>query len=94
MYVEALPGSKIDGCSFIVEATGRPAIALSGRGKRLDKVLFALLHEVAHILLGHLDGDGLIVDEQDEASYCLFSKASNYFIDNLELFLEHEVQRS
>ncbi|GAA3334626.1 HigA family addiction module antidote protein [Curtobacterium albidum] len=71
VYVEALPGSKIDGCSFIVQATGRPAIALSGRGKRLDKVLFALLHEVAHILLGHLDGDGLIVDEQDEASYTL-----------------------
>lgn len=71
VYVEALPSSKIDGCSFIVETTGRPAIALSGRGKRLDKVLFALLHEVAHILLGHLDGGGLIVDEQEDASYTL-----------------------
>lgn len=66
VYVEALPSSKIDGCSFIVEHSGWPAIALSGRGKRMDKVLFALLHEVAHILLGHLDGDGLIVDDYDQ----------------------------
>jgi HTH-type transcriptional regulator/antitoxin HigA len=66
LYVEALPASKIDGCSFIVEHSGRPAIALSGRGKRLDKVLFALLHEVAHILLGHLEDDGLIVDDHGE----------------------------
>lgn len=66
VYVEALPSSKIDGCSFIVEHSGWPAIALSGRGKRLDKVLFALLHEVAHILLGHLDGSALIIDDSDQ----------------------------
>jgi HTH-type transcriptional regulator/antitoxin HigA len=28
-------------------------IALSGRGKRIDRVLFALLHECAHVLQGH-----------------------------------------
>lgn len=71
VYVEALPASKIDGCSFVVEHSGNPAIALSGRGKRLDKVLFALLHEVAHILLGHLDNDGLIVDEYNERTHTL-----------------------
>lgn len=32
----------------------------------MNKVLFALLPEVAHILLGHLDGDGLIVDDYDQ----------------------------
>ena len=71
VYVEALPASKIDGCAFIVEHTERPAIALSGRGKRLDKVLFTLLHEVAHIVLGQHDGDGLIVDEHEDAGHTL-----------------------
>ncbi|WP_413600318.1 transcriptional regulator [Curtobacterium sp. Curtsp57] len=66
VYVEALPSSKIDGCSFIVGTSGQPAIALSGRGKRLDKVLFALLHEVAHILLGHLDDRPIILDEHHD----------------------------
>jgi HTH-type transcriptional regulator/antitoxin HigA len=63
VYVEALPGAKIDGCAMFVD--GRPIIGLSGRGKRLDKVLFTLLHEIAHILHGHVDNE-LIVEELDD----------------------------
>lgn len=55
VFVEALPSAKIDGCSFVLGRT--PVIALSGRGKRLDKVLWTLLHEVAHVLLGHVTAD-------------------------------------
>lgn len=62
VYVEAFPGSRIDGCAFILD-DGTPAIALSGRGKRLDKVLFTLLHEIAHLTLGHVDGERLILDD-------------------------------
>jgi HTH-type transcriptional regulator/antitoxin HigA len=64
VYVEALPGAKIDGCAMIVD--GYPVIGLSGRGKRLDKVLFTLLHEIAHILRGHVNADNLIVEDLDE----------------------------
>jgi HTH-type transcriptional regulator/antitoxin HigA len=63
-YVEALPGAKIDGCAMFVD--GYPVIGLSGRGKRLDKVLFTLLHEIAHILLGHVDAEHLIVENLDD----------------------------
>ena len=45
---------------------GYPVIGLSGRGKRLDKVLFTLLHEIAHILRGHVDADHYIVEEIDD----------------------------
>lgn len=45
---------------------GYPVIGLSGRGKRLDKVLFTLLHEIAHILRGHVDAERLIVEDLDE----------------------------
>lgn len=63
VYVEAFPGAKIDGCAMFVG--GVPVIGLSGRGKRLDKVLFTLLHEIAHLLLRHVDSDRLIVESLD-----------------------------
>lgn len=65
VHVEAFPSSKIDGASFNLDGT--PVIGLSGRGHRMDKVLFTLLHEVAHVVLDHI-ADGLILDEGDEES--------------------------
>jgi HTH-type transcriptional regulator/antitoxin HigA len=65
VYVESFPSSKIDAAAFLQGDT--PVIALSGRGQRMDKVLFALLHEVAHILLGHLDEGLLVLDELDSS---------------------------
>lgn len=64
VYVESLPGAKIDGCAMTIDEY--PVIGLSGRGKRLDKVLFTLLHEIAHILLGHVDAEHLIVEDLDD----------------------------
>ena len=61
VYVEALPGAKIDGCAFFLDGT--PVIGLSGRGKRMDKILFTLLHETAHLTLGHVKPDQIIVEE-------------------------------
>ncbi len=59
VHVQPLKGCKIDGATFH-DGAG-PVIALSGRIQRLDSILFTLLHEVAHLLLGHLD-DGPVVD--------------------------------
>ncbi len=67
VYVEAFPGGKLDGCALMVDDT--PVIGISGRWKRLDKVLFTILHEVAHVLLGHVTDDGqVIVDDFSEES--------------------------
>lgn len=60
VHTDTFPSSKLDGCAFWVDGT--PVIGLTGRGKRLDKVFFTLLHEMAHILLGHV-GSAPIVDE-------------------------------
>lgn len=62
VYVEAFPTSKIDGAAFSMDGT--PIIGISGRGQRLDKVLFTLLHEVAHVVLGHI-ADAVILDEDN-----------------------------
>lgn len=64
VYVPALPGSKIDGCAMIVDGTR--VIGLSGRGKRLDKVLFTLVHEIAHLTHGHVNDDAPIVEAIDD----------------------------
>lgn len=65
VYVEAFPSSKLDGASFLLGAPDSFVIALSGRGKRLDKVLFTLLHEVAHLVAGHVTPNRMILDEDD-----------------------------
>lgn len=64
VYVPGLPGAKIDGCAMLVE--GVHVIGLSGRGKRLDKVLFALVHEIAHLTHGHVSADSPIVETLDD----------------------------
>ncbi|MBK8462860.1 MAG: helix-turn-helix transcriptional regulator [Nigerium sp.] len=57
IWVEPFNGNKISGVAFPLDHDpAAPVIALSGRGQRLDKVLFTLLHEIAHVRLGHLDG--------------------------------------
>jgi HTH-type transcriptional regulator / antitoxin HigA len=76
VYVPGLPGAKVDGCAMIVDNIR--VIGLSGRGKRLDKVLFALIHEIAHHTHGHVKEDAPIVetieveddpdDQSDEAT--------------------------
>ena len=76
VYVEALPGARIDGCTFFLD--GVPVIGLSGRGKRLDKILFTLLHEIAHLILGHVKPDEIIVEEVEQrASDSTCEKAAN-----------------
>ncbi|WP_123575974.1 HigA family addiction module antitoxin [Luteococcus japonicus] len=62
VFVEQLPGGKIDGAAFLMGDT--PVIAISGRGKRLDKVVFALMHETAHVVAGHLT-EGITIDGAD-----------------------------
>ncbi|GGM81731.1 hypothetical protein GCM10011609_17190 [Lentzea pudingi] len=59
VHIDAFPASKIDGASFKMEGT--PVIGISGRGQRLDKVLFTILHECAHVALGHTE-HGPIID--------------------------------
>jgi HTH-type transcriptional regulator/antitoxin HigA len=62
--VEALPGAKIDGCAFFLGSM--PVIGVSGRGKRLDKILFTLMHEIAHLTLGHVQSEVPIIESLDD----------------------------
>lgn len=69
VYVEAFPSNKVSGFSFLLEDDpNNPVIALSGLGKRFDKVMFTLLHEIAHLVLGHVRPNIYLVDEGEDAS--------------------------
>lgn len=66
VYVESFPGGRIEGmCSML---DGVPMIALSGRGGRFDRVLFTLAHEAAHIVLGHLEEEGICIQSGEESA--------------------------
>ncbi|MXN63204.1 HigA family addiction module antidote protein [Bacillus sp. BGMRC0062] len=68
VYVEAFPSNKISGVSFLLDGDkANPVIALSGLGKRFDKIMFTLLHEIAHLLLGHVTPDAFFIDEDEDS---------------------------
>lgn len=61
VIVEALPGSKIDGCCFWLDKSS-PVIVLSLRFDRVDSFWHTLMHELDHI--EHKEGmDEPVVDE-------------------------------
>lgn len=65
LMVRHLKGTYIDGAVFCMQ-DGSPVIALTGRYDRLDNFWFTLLHELAHLVLGHVSLDnGVIFDDMD-----------------------------
>ena len=53
VFAEGLRGGKLDGAVTVLRDE-RPVIGLTTRGNRFDSVLYALLHECAHLTLGHV----------------------------------------
>lgn len=58
-----LTGSKFDGAALFT-TNGTATVGLTGRYDRFDGFVFTLLHELAHLALGHVTPDsGPLVDE-------------------------------
>jgi HTH-type transcriptional regulator/antitoxin HigA len=67
VFAEGLQGGKLDGAvTFLPDR--RPVIGLTTRGDRFDSVLFTLLHECAHLTLGHITPDGPTIVDDDLTS--------------------------
>jgi len=58
----ALKGSKIDGV-VVLGDDSTPIIGLSTRYDRMDSLVFTLLHEIAHLVLGHVSPGDVRLDE-------------------------------
>ena len=67
VFAEGLRGGKLDGAvTFLPD--GRPVVGLTTRNNRFDSLLFALLHECAHLTLGHITAQsGAILDDDMRA---------------------------
>lgn len=65
VLVEALPGSKIDGACFWLP-NNQPVVAMSLRLDRIDNFWFVLRHELEHVLLGHGQEQGYVLDQDVE----------------------------
>ena len=67
VVVEPIPGSKIDGACFWLTAN-EPVVALSLRLDRIDNFWFVLRHEIEHVLQGHGQDRGFIIDQEIDGS--------------------------
>ena len=64
VFAEGLRGGKLDGAvTFLPD--GRPVIGLTARGNRFDDLLFTLLHECAHLTLGHITSHSETILDDD-----------------------------
>ena len=65
---------------FAARVRGRPVIVLCRKARNPAWMLFILAHELGHILLGHIEDDGALLDEHvDEASQDGEEKEANAF---------------
>lgn len=71
--------SKIDGGVVVLDG-GRPAIGLSLRFDRVDYFWFTFLHEVAHIVLGHVS-DFLGEEFMDSDSHETIEQEANALVE-------------
>ncbi len=63
VFAEGLRGGKLDGAVTFLR-DGRPVIGLTTRGNRFDSLVHTLLHECAHLTLGHIDSSSdTIIDD-------------------------------
>jgi len=80
IHVSAFPpkAKKMDGLAYA--RSGRSAIALCKNTHHSAWLLFILAHELGHIVRGHVNGDGVLIDEQvDRNSTDAEEKAANAF---------------
>jgi len=68
VVVRHLNRTYLDGAAFTLK-DGRPVVALTLRHDRIDYFWFTLMHELAHVMLGHLGSEpgAVIVDDLDLA---------------------------
>lgn len=84
VFAEGLRGGKLDGAVTFL-GDGRPVIGLTTRGNRFDSLLHTLLHECAHLTLGHINScsdtiidDNLVAESDDPREAAANAKATEW----------------
>ncbi len=66
VFSEGLRGGKLDGAVTMLP-DGTPVVGLTARGDRFDGLVFTLLHECAHLVLGHIQAHDVSIVDDDAA---------------------------
>ena len=66
VFIPHLKGSFLQGASFL--DGNKIVVGLTARGKDADKFWFSLFHELAHIVLGHINRPGGTSEEDEKAA--------------------------
>lgn len=67
-----LKGSKLDGAALFTDR-GTAVVGLTARYDRFDMFVFTLLHELAHLILGHVTSSGGALVDEDVGSGAVVS---------------------
>lgn len=62
LHISHFPGKKMQGIA--VNLQGRHSIVLSSANKNTAILLFHLAHELGHVILKHVDLDGILIDDK------------------------------
>lgn len=66
VFIPHLKGSFLQGATFI--DGNKIVVGMTARGSDADKFWFSLFHELAHIILGHLNREGGTTDADEDAA--------------------------
>ena len=83
VFLEGLQGGKLDGAASFLPG-GKLVIGLTTRWDRFDSLLYTLLHECAHLTLGHINNesaaifDDLSTESTDAYETAADNQASNW----------------
>ena len=72
VFVPHLKGSFLQGATFM--DGNKIVVGLTARGKDADKFWFSLFHELAHIILGHVNQLNGTTEDDEKEAYYLFLK--------------------
>ncbi len=75
VYIPKFPSGKIDGASWCDSAG--PVIAVACRYDRLDNLVFTVLHELAHVVQGHVDLHVILDDLSDTRTFQIEDEANH-----------------
>ena len=97
VLVPHLPRTHLDGAAFYLE--GQPVVALTLRHKRIDAFWFTLMHEIAHIAMGHpavyLDNLEMDAASREDSEWEADRQARDWLLDPeaFEAFVERTQPR-
>lgn len=84
LFLDLVPTSARKMTGMVVNHAGTPVILLGFKHQHKSRQLFILAHELGHILLGHVNPNSLLIDEDLDSKFDTLDPAANTILDSEE----------